>query len=193
MKSQRFVAVMVASCVLAGQVRAQVAVPTPRTVSYTHLDVYKRQAATRASSSVIPSRAAAIRALNSTVFARSCSSLRAFVCGSSALISATRGSRRFTTRSLLVPKTFVRTLLPIKMIPSSAHRFNADILFFDFTGRRPGAPTTAGSLANRNSPKHCGAMPQNCALPVSYTHLDVYKRQRSPANLSSMSLIRFGT
>ena len=36
----------------------------------------------------IPSSAAAIRARNSAVFARSCSSLIAFICGSSALISA---------------------------------------------------------------------------------------------------------
>src|SRR5688572_1260847 len=47
---------------------------------------------------------------NSSVLARSCSSESDWTDGSSALISVTTGARRFSSRSLAVPKTFARAL-----------------------------------------------------------------------------------
>jgi hypothetical protein len=53
---------------------------------------------------------AAIRARNSTVFARSSSSDSCFIAGSKSLIVATTGHSRLMIRSFEVPKTFVNTL-----------------------------------------------------------------------------------
>ena len=68
-------------------------------------------AAMRASSSVMPSRAAAMRARNSVVLAESCSSVSCWMDSSKALIWASTGSMRLTARSLEVPKTLARVAL----------------------------------------------------------------------------------
>ena len=60
----------------------------------------------RRSSSVSP---LARRVLNSAVLPRSCSSLSALIAGSNALMSATRGRNRFSSRSFCVPTILVRS------------------------------------------------------------------------------------
>ncbi len=61
--------------------------------------------------SVMPSRAAAMRARNSTVLPESCSSVSCWMDSSKALIWARTGSMRLTARSLEVPKTLARAAL----------------------------------------------------------------------------------
>src|SRR6516162_5560206 len=52
-----------------------------------------------------------MRLRNSSVLARSCSSVSFFISGSSALMRSTSGARRFISRAWLVPKTLVINLL----------------------------------------------------------------------------------
>src|SRR6516225_1788239 len=58
-----------------------------------------------------------MRLRNSSVLARSCSSVSCFISGSSALMRSTSGARRFISRSLLVPKTLAINLLINAILP----------------------------------------------------------------------------
>ncbi len=63
------------------------------------------------SASSMASTRSRMRWRNSSVLARSCSSVSCFIAGSSALTCSTSGIMRLISRSLLVPKTLATTLL----------------------------------------------------------------------------------
>ena len=62
-----------------------------------------------------------MRARNSSVFARSCSSESFCISASSALMAVTRGSRRLTSRSFFVPKTLPSNVLIKKRFLQRTH------------------------------------------------------------------------
>jgi hypothetical protein len=83
------------------------------------------------------------------------------------LISATRGSSFFTTRSLLVPNTFLRTLLPIKVsIPSAAHPGRAPSSAHAQNHLSPGKNRRIPSLFYATGLVSAAACPLSGAAPV---------------------------